>query len=75
MNRPSLGKTVSAWPEADVWEHLHKNSGYAKDQGTILVIFDAGLGWTEAFPAGNRTSETVKVYLSQICSRFGISKI
>ena len=55
MNRPSLGKTVSTWPEADVWERLHMDWGYVKDQGNILVIVDAGSGWIEAFPAVNRT--------------------
>ena len=74
MNRSSLGRTVSAWPEVDVWECLHMDWGYVKDQGNILVIVDAGSGWIEAFPAGNRTSETVRVYLSQIFARFGISK-
>ena len=74
MNRPSLGKTVSTWPEAKVWERLHMDWGYVKDQDSILVIVDAGSGWIEAFPAGNRTSETVKIYLSQIFARFGISK-
>ena len=48
--------------------------GYVKDQGNILVIVEAGSGWIEAFPAGNRTSETVKIYLSQIFARFGIPK-
>ena len=56
MNRPSLGKTVSAWPEADVWERLHMDWSYVKDQGNILIFVDAGSGWIEAFPAGNRTS-------------------
>ena len=74
MNRSSLGKTVSAMPEADDWERLHIDWGYAKDQGNIIVIVDAVSGWMEAFPAGNRTSETVKVYLNQIFARFGISK-
>ena len=74
LNMPSLGKTVSTWPEADVWERLHMDWGYVKDQGNILVIVDAGSGWIEAFPAGNRTSETVKLYLSQIFARFGIPK-
>ena len=49
--------------------------GYVKDQGNILVIIDAGSGWIEAFPVGNRTSETVKIYLSQIFASFGIPKI
>ena len=48
--------------------------GYVKDQGNILVIVDAGSGWIEAFPTGNRTPETVKIYLSQIFARFGIPK-
>ena len=61
MNRPSLGKTVSAWPEADVWERLHMDWCYVKDQGNRFVIVDAGFGRIEAFPAENRTSETVKV--------------
>ena len=74
-NRPSLGKTVSTWPEAEVWETLDKDWGYVKDQGNILVIVDAGSGWIEAFPAGNRTSQTEKVHLSQIFARFGIPRI
>ena len=64
-NRPSLGKTASTWPEAEVWETLHVDWGYVKDQGNIFVIVDAGSSWIEAFPAGNRTSQTVKVLLSQ----------
>ena len=56
MNRPSLGKTVSTWLEADVWERLHVNWGYLKDQGNIVTVFEAGSGWIEAFPAQNRTS-------------------
>ena len=74
MNGPSLGKTVSAWTEADVWERLHKEGGYVKDPGNISVIVDAGSDWIEAFHAGNRTSETVKVNLSQMFARFGITK-
>ena len=74
LNRPSLGTAVSTWPEADVWERLHMDWGYVKDQGNILVIVDAGSGWIEAFPAGNRTSETVETYLSQIVARLGIPK-
>ena len=50
------------------------NWGYVKDHGNILVIIDAGSGWIEAFPAGNRTSETVKICLSRIFARFGIPK-
>ena len=49
--------------------------GYVKEQGNILVIVDAGSGWKEAFPAGNRSSQTVKVHLSQIFARFGIPRI
>ena len=75
VNRPSLGKTVSTWPEAEVWEGLHMDWVYVKDQGNILVIVDAGPGWIEAFPAGNRTSQTVKVHLSQIFARYGIPRI
>ena len=74
MKRPSLGKTVSTWPEADVWERLQMDWGYIKDQNSILVIVDAGCGWIETFPAGNRTPETVKIYLSQIFARIGIPK-
>ena len=75
MNRPSLRQTVSTWPKADVWERLHKDWGYVKDQGNILVIVDAGSDWIEVFPAKNRTSETVKVYLIQIFENIGIPKI
>ena len=64
-NRPCLGKTASTWPEAEVWERLHVDWGYVKDQGNILMIVDAGSSWIEACPAGNRTSQTVKVHLSQ----------
>ena len=64
MNTPSLGQTVSTWPKADVWERLHMDWGYIKDQGNIIENVDEGSGWIEAFPAGNRTSETVNVYLS-----------
>ena len=50
MNRPSLGKTVSTWPEADFRERLNMGWGFFKDQSNILVIVDAGSGWIEAFP-------------------------
>ena len=33
-----------------------------------------GSGWIEVFPAGKRTSEKIKIYLSQIFARFGIPK-
>ena len=74
-NRPSLAKTVSTWPEAEVWERLHMEWGYVKDQDNILVIVDAGSGSIEAFPVGNRASQTVNVLLSQIFARFGIPRI
>ena len=63
MNRSSLGRTVSAWSQADVRELLHMDWVYVKDKGNILVIVDAGSGWIEDFPAGNRISETVKYIL------------
>ena len=66
MNRPGLGITVSTWPEANIWEQLHLDLDCVKDQGTILVTVDVGSVWIEDFPGGNRTSETVKVYLSQV---------
>ena len=31
-NRPSLGKKVSTWPEAEVCERLHMDWGYVKDR-------------------------------------------
>ena len=46
--------------------------GYVKDQVKILVIVDAGSGWIEVFSAGNRITETIKIYLSQIIAGFGI---
>ena len=49
--------------------------GYVKDQGKILVIVEAGSGWIEAFPAGNRNSQTVNGRLSQIFAKFGIPGI
>ena len=47
-NMPSLGQTVSTWPEVEVWEKLRMDRGYVKDQSNILVIVDAGSGWIEA---------------------------
>ena len=73
--RPILWKTVSTWPEDEVWERLHMYWGYAKDQGNILVVLDGGSGGIEAFPAGNRTSQTVKVHLSQIFASLGIPRV
>ena len=52
MNRPTLEKKVSTWPEDD-WERLHIDWGYVKDQVKILPNVYAGSDWTEAFPAGN----------------------
>ena len=49
--------------------------GYVKDQGNILEIGDSGSGWIQAVPAGNKTSQTVKVHLSQIFARFGIQRV
>ena len=48
---------------------------FVKDQGNILVVVDAVSSLIEAFPAGNRTSETVNVYLSVIFARFTTPKI
>ena len=74
MNWPSLEKTVFEWPEAQVWERLHVDWVYVKDQGKVFVIVYAGFCWIDAFPAGDRTTETVKVYISQIFARIGIPK-
>ena len=74
MNRPSMGKTVTAWPQPDACERLHMNWGYVEDQGNILVIVDAGSGVIKTFHVRNRTSETVKVCISQIFAMFGIPK-
>ena len=49
--------------------------GYVKDHGNILVKVGGGSGWIEAFPARNRTSQTVKMHLSQIFARCGITRI
>ena len=51
------------------------NCGYVKDQDNILVIVYAGSSWIEAFPAKNRTSQTVKVYKSQILARVEIPEL
>ena len=72
MNRPTLGETVSEWPEADVWERLHVDLDYVKDQDKILVTVNAGSSLIEAFPTGNRSSETLNVYLNKIFATFGI---
>ena len=34
-NRPSLGKTVFTWPEAETREGLDMDGGFVKDQGNI----------------------------------------
>ena len=73
-NRPSMGKTVSNWPQAVVWEQPHMEWDYVKDQGRILVIVDAGFRLIDAFAAGNRFSETVKVHLCHTFARFRIPK-
>ena len=73
-NRPTQGKKLSAWPEVGVWERLHVDWDYVKDHDNILVIVMAGSGLIEDFTAGNRSSETVKVYLNQIFATFGIPK-
>ena len=65
MDRPSLGKTVSTWPEADVWERLYLDWGYVKNQGNILIIVDAVSGWINFSPLENRTYEKVKVYFNK----------
>ena len=44
MIRPTMGKTIPTSPEAEVWERLHVDWGYVKDQGINLVIVDAGSG-------------------------------
>ena len=80
-NRPGLGKQCwleqkqkirkdSTWTgvtfKAGVKERLHQ------DDSNVFVIEGTGLGWIEAFPAGYRTSQTMKIYTSQIFARFGI---
>ena len=37
-------KTGLACPELEVWENLHINWGYVKDQGNIILMVDAGSG-------------------------------
>ena len=64
----------STWPEANVGEQLHMDWGYVKNQFNILVIVDTGSGWIESLPARNGTSETVKIYLSQIFLKFEIPR-
>ena len=60
-------RMMALWPSFG----LHMDWGYVKDQVNILEIVDAGSGWIEAFPAGNRTSQTVNVHLSQIFANLG----
>ena len=54
LNRPRLGKTTSLWPEPDVWERLHVDWGYVKEQGNILLIVDTGSGWNRRFPRNGK---------------------
>ena len=63
MNRPSLAKTVSSWPEAYVWERLHMDWGYVKDHGKILVIVDAGSGWIKLSPREKEHQKQLKYIL------------
>ena len=35
VNRPSPGKTVSTWPEDNVWDRLHMECVYGEDQGNF----------------------------------------
>ena len=72
MNRPCLRKTVSSRPEVNVWERLQMDCDYVRDQSNDLYFVDAGSSWTEALPARNSTTETVKVSLCQIFARFEI---
>ena len=44
MNRHIQERTVSTWPEIDVWEQPDMGWGYFKDQRIILVFVDAGSG-------------------------------
>ena len=46
-----MRETVSKWPEADVWERLHTDWGYVKDNGNISLIVDASTILIKAFPA------------------------
>ena len=73
-NKTTLGKTVSTWPVAEVWERLHMDWGYVKGQSNILMRVDEGSGWTGAFPAGNRILQTVNFHMSQFFLRFWIAK-
>ena len=42
-NRSRPRKTVSTWPEAEVWETRY-GLGYVKDQCNVLVTVDAESG-------------------------------
>ena len=53
-------------PETGVWERLYINSGYLKYQGDVLVNVDSYSGLIEVFQSGNKTSETFKIFCSQI---------
>ena len=74
MNKTSLRKIVSTWPEAVALKWQRIDWGYVKDQVNITVIVDAVSVWKEAFPAEIGTSETIKTSFSQIFARFGIPR-
>ena len=59
-NRLHLRETVSKWPEADVWERLHTDCDYVKNNGNISLIVDASTILIKTFPAWGRKSEKVK---------------
>ena len=67
-NRHRLGRKVSIWPDAEVWERLYMDRSYFNDHGNILVIVDEESGSIEVFPAANRTSQTMENVLeSNLC--------
>ena len=74
-NRPLLEKTVSKWPEADVWEQIYMAWATMKEQGNIFVVVDAGSGWIEAFPTIYRSTLAVNKYLSAVFARSGVPKL
>ena len=73
-NRPLLGKTVSKWPEADVWEQIRMAWATMKEQGNVFVVVDAENGWIEAFPTIYRSTLAVNKYLSVVFARSGVPK-
>ena len=50
INRTSLGKTVSTWLEADIWDQLLIDWGYDKDLGNILVLLTRALAGQKLSP-------------------------